>query len=189
MFLSKSFVYGYLLDAHIFFAKEMKRILHILFAIAFALVAILPANAQNDTIVQRVKLHGISIIPPKHFEHDSSSNRIFHQGTMTSIQIHIVTNRNFKRITSAITDKYMQAQGLEPIDKLATTMQDGNEAIIYRSRFKSNDANGNEMYFIRLMLFTGKESTIWATADFPECIAKQIEAPITNSIKTIQQEQ
>lgn len=189
MFLSKSFVYGYLLDAHIFFAKEMKRILHILFAIAFALVAILPANAQNDTIVQRVKLHGISIIPPKHFEHDSSSNRIFHQGTMTSIQIHIVTNRNFKRITSAITDKYMQAQGLEPIDKQATTMQDGNEAIIYRSRFKSNDANGNEMYFIRLMLFTGKESTIWATADFPECIAKQIEAPITNSIKTIKQEQ
>lgn len=172
-----------------FFAKEMKQILLILFAIAFALVVASPANAQNDTISQRVKLHGISIIPPAHFEQDTITNRITHQGTMTYIQTHIVTNRNFKRITSAITDKYMRTQGLDLLDKQETKMQDGNEAIIYRSRFKSHDANGNEMDFIRLMLFTGKENTIWVTADFPECIAKQIEAPITNSIKTIQAEQ
>ena len=163
----------------------MKEILHILLTISLALIVTFHSNAQNDNTSQRIKLHSISIIPPKHFEYDSVTDRIFHQGTMTTIQIQTVSNRNFKRITSAITDKYMKSQGLEPLDRQEITMQDGNEAVIFRSRFKSHDANGKELYFIRLMLFTGKESTIWATADFPECISKQIEEPILNSVKSI----
>ena len=184
LFLSKSFVYGYCLMP-IFFCKEMKQKLHILLIITFALAVALPANAQNDSLNQRIKLHDISIIPPKHFECDTASNKIFHQGSMTSIQIQIVTSRNFRRITSAITDKYIISQGLEPLGKQETSMQNGNEAIIYKCKFKSHDNNGKELYFIRLMLFTGKENTIWTTADFPECIAKQIEEPLTSSIKTI----
>lgn len=167
----------------------MKQKLHILLIIAFTLAIALPANAQNDTLSQRIKLHNISIIPPKHFEYDTTSDKIFHQGSMISVQIREIKDRKFKQITSAITDNYIMSQGLEPLGKQEVTMQDGNEAIIYRCRFKSHDVNGKELYFIRLMLFTGKESTIWATADFPECIAKQTEEPITNSIKTILPEQ
>ena len=163
----------------------MKQNLYILLIIAFAIAVALPANAQNDSLSQRIKLHDISIIPPKHFEYDTASDKIFHQGSMSSIKIQIVTNRNFRRITSVITDKYIMSQGLEPLGKQETSMQNGDEAIIYKCRFKSHDDNGKELYFNRLMLFTGKESTIWVTADFPECIAKQIEEPITSSIKSI----
>lgn len=167
----------------------MEQKLHILLIIAFALTIALSANAQNDSLSQRIRLHNISIIPPKHFEHDTATDRIFHQGAMTSIKIQAITNRSYQRITSAITEKYMKTQGLEPLEKQEIAMQDGNEAIIFKSRFKSQDGNGKELYFIRLMLFTGKNSTIWATADFPECIAKQIEEPISNCLKSISYEQ
>ncbi len=157
--------------------------MHIFFAITFTIVAATTAIAQNDTVT----LRSISayIIPPKHFEYDSINDKISHPGSMATISAREIKDRKFKQITSAITKEYMAAQGFEFIDKQATTMEDGNEAIIFKCKFKSHDANGNELYFIRLMLFTGKESTIWITADFPECIAKQIETPITNSIKTI----
>ena len=87
-----------------------------------------------------------------------------------------------------MTDKYMKSQGFELLEKMETTMQNGDEAVIFRCRFRSHDANGKELDFIRLMLFSGKENTLWITADFPECIAPQIEEPIRESMKTTRNE-
>ena len=167
----------------------MKILTQILLLISTILAVTLTAKAQDSVVIQPITIKGtsISIIPPKHFEYDSISGRILHEGSMSSIQVNEIKKRNYKKITSAMTEKYMQSQGMELLDKQETSMLDGNEAIVFRCRFKSHDAKGRELFFIRLMFFTGTENTIWATADFPECIAKQIEAPITNSIKAITQ--
>ena len=87
-----------------------------------------------------------------------------------------------------MTSKYMKSQGFELLERQETTMQNGEDAEIFRCRFRSHDANGKELDFIRLMLFSGKENTLWITADFPECIATQIEEPVTESIKTTKSE-
>ena len=167
----------------------MKILTQILLVISIALAVTHTAKAQDSIAIQPITIKGtsISIIPPKHFVYDSISGRILHEGSMSSIQVNEIKKRNYKKITSALTEKYMQSQGLELLDRQETTLHDGNEAIVFRCRFKSHDAKGMELIFIRLMFFTGKENTIWVTADFPECIAKQIEAPITNSIKAINQ--
>ena len=79
----------------------------------------------------------------------------------------------------------MASQGFELLERKNTKMQDNSDAIIFRCRFKSHDDKGNEMDFIRLMLFFGTENTIWVTADFPECMENLIESATTNSITTI----
>ena len=127
-----------------------------------------------------------SIIPPKHFTYDSITDKIFHQGSLASIQTKEVKNRNYKKITAAITGKYMASQGFELIEKSDAKMLDNNDAVLFRCRFRSHDDKGNELDFIRLMLFTGTENTIWITADFPECMEKLIESAITNSIISVQ---
>lgn len=185
LFLSKSFVYGYLLDAHIFFLAqhEMKATTHILLAIAITFATIVVhAQESNDTLRILITDAEASIIPPKHFEYDSLTNRIVHVGTMSQIQVSKVTNRPYNRIAAAITKEYMASQGFELIDKQNYKMQSGHDATIFRSRFLSKDENSNDMYFIRLMLFTGSKNTIWVTADFPECISKQIEEAVRNSM-------
>lgn len=106
---------------------------------------------------------------------------------MTTIQVKEAKGQNFKKITAAMTKKHFESQGFTFLSKEETQMQDGNDAVIFRCKFSSHDNNGNEMTFIRLMLFTGKENTIWATADFPECISTQIEEPIKNSLTSISQ--
>ena len=166
----------------------MKKAVHIFLFIVWATMASAPMFAQNDTASQRITLHKISasIIPPKHFEYDSISDKISHPGSLASIQVNEVRNRNYKKITDAMTEKYMASQGFILIEKQDTKMQDGNDAILFKCRFKSHDDKGNEMDFIRLMLFTGKESTIWITADFPECMGKLIETAIISSITSVQ---
>ena len=161
--------------------------MYILLVFVFAIAKAPQTYAQEDTASQRITLKKISasIIPPKHFEYDSVTDMISHKGSLSSIQIKEVKNRNYKKITAAITSEYMEKQGFTLINRQEIKMQDGEDAIIFTSRFKSHDANGKEMDFIRLMLFSGKESTIWITADFPECITKQIETPIKNSITSI----
>ncbi|MBO7480960.1 MAG: hypothetical protein J6T63_02505 [Bacteroidales bacterium] len=126
-----------------------------------------------------------SIIPPKHFTYDSVTDKITHQGSLASIQANEVKNRNYKKITAAITGKYLASQGFELLEKRDTKMQDNSDAVLFRCRFRSHDDKGNELDFIRLMLFTGTENTIWITADFPECMEKLIESAITSSIITI----
>lgn len=165
----------------------MKNTKHIILAISLVFSITLQIYSQNDTINQRITLHNIqvNIIPPKHFDVDTSNNRISHQGTMSSIQIRKVNGRSFRKITSAMTKEYIAAQGFELLEKKEITMQDGSEAEILRCRFSSHDTNGKVMNFIRLMLFTGNDDTIWATADFPECMEKLIGTPIRNSITTI----
>ena len=80
----------------------------------------------------------------------------------------------------------MASQGFELIEKSDAKMLDNNDAVLFRCRFRSHDDKGNELDFIRLMLFTGTENTIWITADFPECMEKLIESAITNSIISVQ---
>jgi len=161
--------------------------MYILLVFAFAIANTRQICAQEDTANQRIILKkvSVSIIPPKHFEYDSVTDMILHKGSMASIQTKEVKNRNYKKITAGITSEYMATQGFILIDRQEIKMQDGEDAILFTSRFKSHDANGKEMDFIRLMLFSGKESTIWTTADFPECLTKQIETPIKNSITSI----
>ncbi|MBR5982891.1 MAG: hypothetical protein IK025_04085 [Bacteroidales bacterium] len=148
----------------------------------------MPLFAQNDSTNQRITLHKISasIIPPKHFIYDSITDKISHPGSLATIQINEVRNRNYKKITAAMTEKYMASQGFALIDKLETKMQNGDDAVIFRCKFKSHDDKGRELDFIRLLLFTGTESTIWITADFPECMGKLIERAITDCITSIQ---
>lgn len=162
----------------------MKATIRILLTIAMFIAAATSVAAQNIDDSQRVVFPNAaaSIIPPKHFEHDSLSTRLVHTGTMSHIQISKVTNRPYNKIAAAITKEYMATQGLELIDKHNCKMLSGNDAVIFKSRFLSHDEKGNDMYFIRLMLFTGDKNTIWITADFPECISKQIEKAIENSM-------
>ena len=166
----------------------MKKAMQIFIIIVCAITTFAPAFAQNDSINQRATLHKISasIILPKHFTHDPITDKISHPGSLASIQVNEVRNRNYKKITDAMTEKYMASQGFILIEKQDTKMQDGNDAILFQCRFKSHDDKGNEMDFIRLMLFTGKESTIWITADFPECMGKLIETAIISSITSVQ---
>ncbi len=165
----------------------MKKAVHIFLFIVWATMASAPMFAQNDTASQRITLHKISasIIPPKHFEYDSISDKISHPGSLASIQVNEVRNRNYKKITAAMTEKYMASQGFGLIEKREIKMQDSKDAVLFKCRFKSRDDKGKELSFIRLMLFTGTENTIWVTADFPECMEKLIETAITSSIKTI----
>ena len=158
----------------------------IILAIAIIFASIV-ANAQDNADSLRIHFPNAetSIIPPKHFEHDSLTNRLVHPGTMSQIQVAKVANRPYKKIAAAITKDYMASQGFELLDKQECKMSSGEDAIIIRSRFLSHDENGNELYFIRLMLFTGIANTIWITADFPECISKQIEEAITKSMKSV----
>jgi len=153
-------------------------------AIIFASIV---ANAQDNADSLRIHFPNAetSIIPPKHFEYDSLTNRLVHPGTMSQIQVAKVTNRPYKKIAAAITKDYMASQGFELLDKQECKMSSGEDAVIFRSRFLSHDENGNDMYFIRLMLFTGNKNTIWVTADFPECISKQIEETIRESMKSV----
>ncbi len=143
--------------------------------------------AQNDSTSQRIMLRKIaaSIIPPKHFTYDSITDKIFHQGSLASIQANEVKNRNYKKITAAITEKYMVSQGFELLEKRDTKMLDNSDAVLFRCRFSSHDDKGNKLDFIRLMLFTGTENTIWITADYPECMEKLIEKAITSSIISV----
>lgn len=166
----------------------MKKAVLIFLTIACAITATLHAFAQNDSTGQRITLRNISasIIPPKHFVYDSITDKITHPGTLTSIQINEVRNRNYKKITAAMTEKYIASQGFALIDKFETKMQNGEDAKIYRCSFRSNDDKGKEIDFIRLMLFTGTENTIWITVDFPECMEKLIETPIIGSITSVQ---
>ena len=162
---------------------EMKATTHILLAIAITFATIV-VHAQESVDSLRILIPNAetSIIPPKHFEYDSLTNRIVHVGTMSQIQVSKVTNRPYNKIAAAITKEYMASQGFELIDKQNYKMQSGHDATIFRSRFLSKDENSNDMYFIRLMLFTGSKNTIWVTADFPECISKQIEEAVRNSM-------
>lgn len=165
----------------------MKNIIHIILTTVLLTATTTCIFAQNDSVRQRITLHNTtaSIIPPKHFEYDSLTEKISHPGSLATIQMKEIKGRNFKKITSAMTEKYFAAQGFELLDSKTTIIQDGNEAVIFRCRFRSHDNDGRELDFIRLMLFTGDENTIWVTADFPECMDKLIEAPITNSIMSI----
>ena len=166
----------------------MKKAVLIFLTIVCAITATMTAFAQNDSTDQRITLKKISasIIPPKHFVYDSISDKITHPGTLTSIQISEVRNRNYKKITAAMTEKYIASQGFALIYKQETKMQNGEDAIIYRCSFKSVDDKGKEIDFIRLMLLTGTENTIWIIADFPECMEKLIETPIIGSITSVQ---
>jgi len=165
----------------------MKKAFQIFLAVASAIILSAPAFAQNDTANQRINLRKVSasIIPPKHFVYDSITEKISHPGSLATIQINEVRNRNYKKITAAITEKYMASQGFELLERKNTKMQDNSDAVIFRCRFKSHDDKGDEMDFIRLMLFFGTENTIWVTADFPECMENLIESATTNSITTI----
>lgn len=165
----------------------MKATKRIILAIAIIFASIV-ANAQNSADSLRIHFTKIrtSIIPPKHFEYDSLTNRLVHPGTMSQMQVAKVTNRPYKKIAVAITKDYMASQGFELIDKQECKMNSGENAVIFKSRFLSHDENGNEMHFIRLMLFAGSTNTIWITADFPECISKQIEEAIKESMKTVE---
>ncbi len=167
---------------------EMKAATRILLSIAIYIASATCLVAQNvdDSLRIFIPSAEASIIPPKHFEYDSLSNRLVHTGTMSYIQITKVANRPYNKIASAITKEYMASQGFELTDKQNCKMLSGDDAVIFKSRFLSHDENGNDMYFIRLMLFTGNEDTLWITADFPECIAKQIEETIKESTKTVE---
>lgn len=164
----------------------MKATIRILLTIAICIAAATSVAAQNADDSQRIFIPSASasIIPPKHFEFDTLSNSIVHTGTMSHIKITKVANRPYNKIASAITKEYMASQGFELTDKQNCEMQSGDSATIFRSRFMSHDENGNDMYFIRLMLFTGDTNTLWITADFPECIAKQIEETIKESMRS-----
>ena len=81
--------------------------MRIFIIIVWAIVASVPMFAQNDTISQRIALHKISasIIPPKHFTYDSITDKVSHLGSLASIQVKEVRNRNYKKITAAMTEK------------------------------------------------------------------------------------
>ena len=87
----------------------MKKAFQIFLAVASAIILSAPAFAQNDTANQRINLRKISasIILPKHFVYDSITEKISHPGSLATIQINEVRNRNYKKITAAITEKYM----------------------------------------------------------------------------------
>lgn len=155
--------------------------------LAIQISAIAQDIAENNRIV--LKGTPTSIIPPKHFEYDSLTNRLLHPGTMSQIRITKIANRSYKAIAEAMTDEYITAQGYEPLGKQEYKMESGADAIIFRNRIKSHDDKGNEMYFIRLMLFSGDKNTIWITADFPECLSKQIEEPIMESMLSTKDQQ
>ena len=163
----------------------MKKTIQIFLIIICASTSIF---AQNDSTIQRIMLRktATSIIPPKHFSYDTITDKVTHQGSLASIQVNEIKNRNYKKITAAITGKYMASQGFDLLEKRDTKMLDNNDAVLFRCRFKSHDDKGNELDFIRLMLFTGTENTIWVTADFPECMEKLIESAITSSIISVQ---
>ncbi|MBO7572451.1 MAG: hypothetical protein J6T48_09900 [Bacteroidales bacterium] len=152
-------------------------------------LAAVSATAQDSIANARITIPGTStsIMPPKHFDVDSISGIISHQGSLATIRTMVVKNRNYKKITSAITGKYIATQGMELLDRQDIKMQDESDAVIFKCRFRSHDNKGNEMDFIRLMLFTGNENTIWITADFPERMQKLIESAIFNSITSIRE--
>ena len=168
----------------------MKATAHILLAIAITFATIVvQAQESDDNMRILITNAEASIIPPKHFEYDSLTNRIVHIGTMSYIQVAKVANRPYNKIATAITKEYMASQGFELIDRQNCKMLSGKDATIFRSRFLSKDENGNDMYFIRLMLFTGSKNTIWITADFPECISKQIEEAVRNSMLSTEEKE
>ena len=124
----------------------MKATAYILLAIAITFATIVvQAQESDDNMRILITNAEASIIPPKHFEYDSLTNRIVHIGTMSYIQVAKVANRPYNKIATAITKEYMASQGFELIDRQNCKMLSGKDATIFRSRFLSKDENGNDM--------------------------------------------
>ncbi len=123
----------------------------------------------------------VFLIPPEHFVVDETINGFVHPGSATTIQVIEVPGNSMETIDIAMTEEYIASQGYELLDRIETTTEKQQKAIIYLVSFFSN-----EVEYERAMFFTGEKDLIWINVNYPVTMKKLIFPAIEACLKSVQ---
>lgn len=143
-------------------------------------------NLNNEDIQlknnEKIKAPGTSvfIVPPKHFEEKRSANGFIHKGSSTIIQIQEIEGIGYKKTIKKLDHDHFKSQDFKLKEEKDIKLNDGEKAHLFIAEYIAE----NEKYE-RLMLFTGKESTIWVNVNYPAIVKPLIYKPVIASLKTI----
>jgi len=130
----------------------------------------------------------ILISLPKFFHFNSNSESYINYLTLTNIMIKELNGINYLEATKNLTEEYIKTQNEELIEVNDVITSNGMKGKTYRTHFKINsqDTTRKDIYFERLMLFTGDEkNTIWATATYPLIFKPFIFKVLYNSLLSV----
>lgn len=112
-----------------------------------------------------------SFIPPVYFQKIDQEEALayIHPGAFSSIQLKVVNEIPYTRISEAVNEETMSAQGVKVLVREDLTTLSGHQAVMFLLSYTvENPENGTPINFERLMLLTGTYNmTVWIDANYP----------------------